>query len=1462
MKAIIFLALLFFAPTASSYTQQCGDGCLEEGERPTCSELGYKKSTLTSCPEGYITCPYDEGDGSTYIWCKSYECHDGDLFEPSEVSGKLEEGYVCYKTPYHEHTCYTCVNEESDPCIWSEENKGEAEISEQEHCENGKYGKCTPKCQNVTIPSGEGVIAKTRICNACGNAIRVVSGYECHPNYQDTGNGCEYKTCPTPTTYTNIAYSTNVTNCSGKGFADGWIFETNGTENGLPCGRCIPKECVPPYVPASQAPCDKTGIAQDGIGYTMTDYGHSGDEWCRKCESWECESPYSTTYQSISDCSKKGYTNKAGWTVEKGYDFSTDSENEHCGKCDAKTCPTGYNEVYQSIDNCPNTSGYTFVKSSDVFHGTDYCGKCEVKACTQGQTNLTISGCSGYPGTIGLTIQNTSYYSGSDVCKECVCDTSASGCTYAQTSAGGKTALGEGGVGGQPCCDGTYKTCENTGCTGKEGSCPDNAICNTTCTACGVTYYKATSCNPGYTLNTTANKCVEDTCDTWGLTDPDNCDSNAYVCTPDGTHSECCKTCSPKTCANHNASYLESKTGSETCSTGYQRTNRYGLASGTSTINCYDCNTCASLPGYLNSCPVNATSCDEQYSCTTKKYCANGCKTGWKTDGCNCVENVCGNDYKSVTSTSNLVYFDKLECKKGNTTLYKTTGCASSYTTQSACAAQNGYLANPVTEQNMTCGTCYVCDNSKCGNTCGTSTNSCSGITYTASNVPSGTHPTGDACHKVTKSPSSNTCVDEGYFYPSFECDNSNYVWNGSACVPTSCQSGIPESQKNSMQASYPGGYTFTKNGHKAGDEDCYDYSANSCAAGSATFAAGCGDGTAGDAGWETGSATGYYAGQSPCYACGMKNCPTGYATSVTSCGSGFFSLSSSWSGYYGDTPCYQCVCDDTHCGSNCLTELNTCSNHPYANAIDNATMTGLCTIQTKSQDICNTPQTVYSGFTCNQGYTKNSVSNPTACVCDTAYGYYSTCPKGANCPTPESGECYSTNSCRSGWMNQNNSNHVYFSYDNTSTFYQRVGLQGDMTCLHITGCADGYYTQSQCNDGNQIWTQKASFGDYACGTCETVGTCMDSSSANHYSTLSACNSARLRGGMFEDFTDKEQSCVLDQSHYLTDCHRCSYNGNIYYEQRCKKPTVPDVSGTMSCSVAPYDYHHYQDAIVIDCGYKQIGNTKCPYFTTSYPNGELGWCDVSVMSMKGGYQVNCLSTQQSTGMWTEPSNINFRCEPPACSCPSGYLTEEQYNSISEGREYLAVTEETINGCRCYNPTGCKNNTVRDYSTVIGKDYFGWTTLAYPGTNITCSFASTCAEGYSASQSAYYGTPAYYCAYSGISGGIPTEHHDVTTSNYAFHPYGSNSYFECSKCRYPECSDYYCPCDMTNSPYNSCDTPKLINYGSHSECTGSTKTRECFQAQTSYSSLYSFTISAKAYPYTKTCYCSGSGTHLW
>ena len=1191
MKAIIFLALLFFAPTASSYTQQCGDGCLEEGERPTCSELGYKKSTLTSCPEGYITCPYDEGDGSTYIWCKSYKCDDGDLFEPSEVSGKLEEGYVCYKTPYHERTCYTCVNEESDPCIWSEENKGEAEISE--HCENGKYKKCTPRCQNVTIPSGEGVIAKTSICYACGNAIRVVSGYECQPNYQDTGSGCEYTTCPTPTTHTDIPYSTNVTNCSGKGFADGWIFETNGTENGLPCGRCIPKECVPPYVPASQAPCDKTGIAQDGIGYTMTDYGHSGDEWCRKCESWECESPYSTMYQSISDCSKKGYTNKAGWAVEKGYDFSTDSENEHCGKCDAKTCPAGYNEVYQSIDNCPNTSGYTFVKSSDVFHGTDYCGKCEVKACTQGQTNLTVEGCSGYPGTIGLTIQNTSYYSGSDVCKECVCDTSASGCTYAAEPTSGKTALGSGGVGGQPCCDGTYKTCENTGCTGKEGSCPDNAVCNTTCTACGVTYYTATSCNVGYSLNTTTNKCEEDTCDTWGLTDPDNCDSNAYVCTPDGTHSECCKTCSPKTCANHNANYLESKTGSETCSTGYQRTNRYGLASGTSTINCYDCNTCTPLPGYLEKCPVNATGCDEQYSCSTKKYCANGCKSGWKTDGCNCVENTCGEEYKTVSSTSNLVYFDKLECKKGNTTLYKITGCASSYTTQSACTAQNGYFANPVTEQNMTCGTCYVCDNSKCGNTCGTSTNSCSGITYTENNVPDGTHPTGDPCHKVTKDLSSNTCVDEGSFYPSFECNNSNHIWVGSACVPTSCQSGIPESQKNSMQASYPGGYTFTKNGHKAVDEDCYDYTANSCAAGSATSAAGCG--TSGASGWETGSATGKYAGQSPCYECSMKSCSSGYATSVTSCGSGGFALSSSNSGFYGDSPCYQCVCDTNHCGENCTTELKSCDNHPYTSTINHATMTGLCTIQTKSQDICNTPQTVYSGFTCDSTHCGDGSTH-----CNTAL-----------------------NDC---------DNHPYTSAINHAT---------------MTGaCTRQTKSGNTCDTPQTVWSGFTCDGGYEPygDKCVWVEPCVDGSSENRFTSLWACQQAIPEGGMYDFSVSSSNRSCTPKKIKLTDCHKCSYNGGIYWEQRCIHPTVPDVSGHINCNVGNYNELHHQDSVHINCGLKTIGNTKCPFFEAYYPyDSSTERCDIEVGSLT--VLVNCLSTQMSTGAWTDPSDIRFGCVP-------------------------------------------------------------------------------------------------------------------------------------------------------------------------------------------------------------------------
>ena len=337
------------------------------------------------------------------------------------------------------------------------------------------------------------------------------------------------------------------------------------------------------------------------------------------------------------------------------------------------------------------------------------------------------------------------------------------------------------------------------------------------------------------------------------------------------------------------------------------------------------------------------------------------------------------------------------------------------------------------------------------------------------------------------------------------------------------------------MQTSYPGGYTFTKNSYKAGDEDCYDYSANSCAAGSATSAAGCG--TSGASGWETGSTTDLYAGQSPCYECSMKSCPSGYATSVNDCGVGGFALSSSNSGFYGDSPCYKCVCDTNHCGENCTTELKSCENHPYTSTINHATMTGLCTIQTKSQDVCDTPQTVYSGFTCDGGYE----------------------PSG--------------------------------------------------------------------------------------GKCVEVEPCVDGSSENRFTSLSACEQAIPYGGMYDFSANSHDRSCTPEFIKLTNCHKCSYNGGIYWEQRCIHPTVPDVSGHINCNVGNYNELHHPDSVHINCGLKTIGNTKCPYFEAYYPyDSSTERCDIEVGHLDA-VLAYCLSTQTSTRAWTDPSVIDFGCVP-------------------------------------------------------------------------------------------------------------------------------------------------------------------------------------------------------------------------
>ena len=97
MKQLVLFALIcLFMSAQNSFAQTCGEECTQP---PSCAALGYKQNI--SCPEGYITCPFN----SSYKWCKEYKCEDGRYYSlPLSAS----DGYGCTTVNYHGLTCYDC----------------------------------------------------------------------------------------------------------------------------------------------------------------------------------------------------------------------------------------------------------------------------------------------------------------------------------------------------------------------------------------------------------------------------------------------------------------------------------------------------------------------------------------------------------------------------------------------------------------------------------------------------------------------------------------------------------------------------------------------------------------------------------------------------------------------------------------------------------------------------------------------------------------------------------------------------------------------------------------------------------------------------------------------------------------------------------------------------------------------------------------------------------------------------------------------------------------------------------------------------------------------------------------------------------------------------------------------------------------------------------------------------------
>ena len=287
---------------------------------------------------------------------------------------------------------------------------------------------------------------------------------------KDNVSGCEhYLYCPFDTAYKRCVkegcgdgFAKDVSGC-GKSGDKGWLLiKTSGSE----CGLCSAKQCPNPERPKNTLSCSSDEcLAETG--------NYFGDTPCAVCTTLCCKDGYAKV---PSDC---GTTGEQGWEL----DMFALGTSDGCKKCKARPCPTGYspentggtslacfpnyvmhyngysgnNRCYK-CQKCPTgyatqdshcEDGYAVNKS--IPHSTYAgCYKCEMKSCSSGYarsadacgtsgskgwtlgTETDAAGCKkcealGCPiGTqtgkscVNGTAAKTDYYSGNNVCYQCV----------------------------------------------------------------------------------------------------------------------------------------------------------------------------------------------------------------------------------------------------------------------------------------------------------------------------------------------------------------------------------------------------------------------------------------------------------------------------------------------------------------------------------------------------------------------------------------------------------------------------------------------------------------------------------------------------------------------------------------------------------------------------------------------------------------------------------------------------------------------------------------------------------------------------------------------------------------------------------------------------------------------------------------------------------------------------------
>ena len=425
-----------------------------------------------------------DGNGSCYC-AETKTCNPGYTFDGSNTC----ECVVCTGSDCNcpEGTVPTADGCKAYACATDDD------CAEGNRCENGKTenAQCVPCGKNEQCRCPE-----KQLSDGTGKCVPVEckTGLVCSDTV--TEQCCDAgKQCVNPDTVESYCAACEVdTQCTCP---DGYLVNKEGkcvkpacTKNSdCPNGKYCENpgksnaECIPcnegepcPTCPSGYV-ADGNGGCKLGCTFDTASVCVSGTANCKTCtQSGGC--------YTCTDC-KDGYYPDNGTCVSCKQKFGDD-----CEKCTPNKCTT-----------CKN--GY---------EPDPYTGKCKAKACPSGYA-ANIRSCSN-----GRKKVDSSYYSGTSVCKQCVDCNAGETCSCRN----GKVADGNGGCtcpagkvddgnGGckVPC---TYST--ESACTSGISRC---ASCSKDSNGC----YNCSACASGYTLKN--GKCVEKTCSVSGYYNGTKC---------------------------------------------------------------------------------------------------------------------------------------------------------------------------------------------------------------------------------------------------------------------------------------------------------------------------------------------------------------------------------------------------------------------------------------------------------------------------------------------------------------------------------------------------------------------------------------------------------------------------------------------------------------------------------------------------------------------------------------------------------------------------------------------------------------------------------------------------------------------------------------------------------------------------------------------------------------------------